>query len=85
MDAVCFILTVGSLVDLIALLLLPRDVTVCLCWFLSLLNTCAVTLPKEDAVEDQGMKKCYQKNNQAVKNHCQKSKQGVAEESSEDV
>jgi hypothetical protein len=43
------------------------------CGFLSLPDTYAVVLPKEDAVEDQGVKKCHQKSNQCVKNHRQKT------------
>jgi hypothetical protein len=49
----------------------------CACGFLSLPDTCAVTPWKEDAVEDQGVKKCHQKSNQAVKNHRQKKNEGV--------
>jgi hypothetical protein len=45
---------------------------------LSLPDTYTVTLPKEDdAVEDQGVKKCHEKSNQAVKNRHQTSNQGV--------
>jgi hypothetical protein len=77
MDAVCFIfLTVGLLIRLMALLLLPRDATVRL-WVLLPDTYATVTLPKEDAVEDQGVKKCPQKSNQAVKNRHRMSNQGV--------
>jgi hypothetical protein len=49
----------------------------CASGVLSLPDTFAVTLPKEDAVEDQGVKKCHQKSNQAVKNRHRMSNQGV--------